>query len=118
MAVERPFKQGSRYKDRREHIRNKSDKERNGETLDRSRPEQEQEHRGNQGRQMGIDQRDEDAAETCNNSGQSRFAGAQFFANALEKQNVRIDANTDRQNDDRNHGQWESSTEIRQGTQE
>ena len=68
MAVEHPFEQGSRHEDRREHIRNKSDKERNGEALDRSRPEQEQEHCRNQGRQMGIDQRDEDAAETCNDS--------------------------------------------------
>ena len=67
-------------------------------------PEQEQEKRRNQSREVRIDKQNENSAETGNDSGHCSLARAQLLTNALENQHIRIDTHTDCQNDARDPG--------------
>ena len=65
---------------------------------------------------MCVDQSNEHPAETCDDGGDSCLAGAQFLANALEDENIRIDTHTDSQNDAGNSRQRQSGAEVRHRT--
>src|SRR5206468_1959240 len=97
---------------RREHVGDQADGQRNRETANRSGAEQEQEEGRNYGRDVRVDDRHERLLETGVHSRSWRLAVAQLFANALKNQYVRVNAHADGQDDASDAWKRQHSTKV------
>src|ERR1700748_3028716 len=68
-----------RHVDRGEHVRNQTDRQRDGKSADRACSEKEQEKRRNDGGHVSVNNGQEGFVEACLNSGSGRLSVPQFF---------------------------------------
>src|SRR5262252_3516282 len=88
-----------RNENRREHVGDQTYGQRDSEALDRASAEIKEEERRDDGRYVRVDDGQKGLVETGVDGGGSRLAVAQFFADALEDENIGVHAHTDRQDD-------------------
>src|SRR6476646_5758470 len=81
--------------DGREHVGDQTDRQRDGKTANRPGSEQKQEEGGDHRRDVCIDNGEKGLIETRFDGRPRRLAISQFFADALEDQDVGIDSHTD-----------------------
>ena len=98
LAVEQKIEDQPRHHQRGEQAGGHAYGQRDAETLDFTRPHENQNDRGNQRRDMRIENRAEGAGVTGGDGAAQRFALGQFLADALKNQHVRVHAHADGQN--------------------
>ena len=89
-----------------------------GKTLDRAGAEQEEHQGGNQGGDLGVDDRPEGLGETALDPGACRFSQGEFVAHTLVDEYVGVDRHTDGENDTGNTGQGQGRAEHGQADEE
>src|ERR1700676_29806 len=103
--------------DRGEHVGDQTDGQGHGETANRAGTEQKQEESGDHRRDVRVDNGQESFREAGIDRGSRRLAVAQFFANTLENQDVRVHAHTNGQNHAGNARQCQNRAERSQSRQ-
>src|SRR5438552_2585357 len=104
----------ARHEKRGEHGGEEADEQRDGESLDRSRSELEEEQRRDDGRHVRVDDGAEGALESLLDRGANGLPFAQLLADALEHEHVRVHGHAERQDDAGDAGQRERRLEVRQ----
>src|SRR5450759_1001560 len=107
-----------RHEDGGEDRDQETDDERNGEPLDRSRSELEEEDRRDDDGDVRVDDRREGLGETVLDRRLRRAPGAQLLADALEDEDVRVHRHADRQDEARDSRQRQRRVENRHRRQQ
>src|SRR3990170_2082030 len=93
--------------ERREEVDGHPHREGDGEPLDRAGPELEQDHRGDQGGHVGVDDGPEGLLVACVDRGPDRLFRPQLIADPLEDEDVGVDRHPDGEDDPRDPGERE-----------
>src|SRR5258708_12546949 len=95
----------ARDEEGREHRREETDQQRDGESLDRTGAELEEEERRDDRGHVGVDDRAEGACEAVLDSGADGLSVADLLADALEDEHIRVHGHTERGDYARDSGQ-------------
>src|SRR5439155_18301525 len=115
---ENELKEGPRDKGRRKQVRNQPDGERHRKPANRARADLKQEGRGNERRNVRVEQRQEDATEGGLDRRPNTASSFELFLDAFEDQHIRIHTGPHRQNQTSDSRQRHHGTHIRHQTDE
>src|SRR5260370_14208791 len=103
----------ARDEEGREHRREETDQQRDGESLDRTGAELEEEERRDDRGHVGVDDRAEGAREAVLDSRADGLPVADLLSDALEDEHIRVHGHTEREDDAGDAGQGERGMEER-----
>src|SRR5215212_6451082 len=102
----------------REHRRENADGERHGEAANRPRSQEEEDPAGEQGREVRVDDGAERSSETLVERRDGGTTESRLLADALIDEHVGVDRHADGEQDARDAGERERSTEHRQNAED